>query len=197
MFTQTDLFESPNLPLIYFCLWGLRKSVVYKRKVDTPDDLLACILNAAACIKKFFIFFYLFNQQSECNVFHKLICWQESSLWTFFWRDEVPSNEGISYSWLQVSWPSSFQSPWDIVPWSGFGWDCSLARCLLLLLWMTSWTVDWCNKYCIAVFESESSWWSGFRLQVGCRSCFVVGRVEIRPCAGQGRWRSTALSEGI
>jgi len=26
---------------------------------------------------------------------------------------------------------------------------------------------------------------------------FVVGRVELRPCAGQGRWRSTALSEGI
>ena len=25
-----------------------------------------------------------------------------------------------------------------------------------------------------------------FRLQVGCRSCFVVGRVELRPCAEQG-----------
>ena len=74
---------------------------------------------------------------------------------------------------------------------SGFGWDCSLSWWLLLLLWMTSWTVDWCNKYCIAVFDSESSWWSGFRLQVGCRSCFVVGRVELRLCAGQGRWRST------
>jgi hypothetical protein len=24
---------------------------------------------------------------------------------------------------------------------SGFEWDCSLTRCLLLLLWMTSWTV--------------------------------------------------------
>jgi len=64
---------------------------------------------------------------------------------------------------------------------SGFGWDCSLARCLLLLSWMTSWMVDWCNKYCIAVFEIESSWWSGFRLQVERRSCFVVGRVELRP----------------
>jgi hypothetical protein len=33
---------------------------------------------------------------------------------------------------------------------NGFGWDCSLARCLLLLLWMASWTVDWRNKvlYC-------------------------------------------------
>jgi len=29
----------------------------------------------------------------------------------------------------------------DIVCRSGFGWDCSLARCLLLLSWMTSWTV--------------------------------------------------------
>ena len=65
---------------------------------------------------------------------------------------------------------------------SGFGWDCSLARCLLLLLWMTSWTCDWCNKYCIAVFESESSWWSGFRLQVGCRSCFVSTDTKCRSC---------------
>jgi len=29
----------------------------------------------------------------------------------------------------------------DIVCRSGFGWDCSLARCLLLLSWTTSWTV--------------------------------------------------------
>jgi len=28
------------------------KSEVYKRKVHTPDELLACILDAAACIKK-------------------------------------------------------------------------------------------------------------------------------------------------
>jgi hypothetical protein len=44
---------------------------------------------------------------------------------------------------------------------------------------------DWCNKCCIAVFESESSWWSGFRLRVGCRSCCVVRRDEFHPCAGQ------------
>jgi hypothetical protein len=29
----------------------------------------------------------------------------------------------------------------DIVCRSGFGWDCSLARCLLLLSWTTFWTV--------------------------------------------------------
>jgi hypothetical protein len=60
--------------------------------------------------------YFLFYQQWEYNVFHKLMCWQESSLWTF-WRGEIPSSEGVSYSWLQVSWPSSFQSPWDIVTW--------------------------------------------------------------------------------
>ena len=32
------------------CNW--MKSEVYKRKVDTPDELLARILGAAACIKK-------------------------------------------------------------------------------------------------------------------------------------------------
>ena len=35
-----------------FCLWGWTNSEVYKRKVDTPDELLACILDAAARIKK-------------------------------------------------------------------------------------------------------------------------------------------------
>jgi hypothetical protein len=64
------------------------------------------------------VFIYLFNQQSQYNVFHTLMSWHESNLWTL-WRDEFPSSEGISYSWLQVSWPSSFQSPWDIVPWYG------------------------------------------------------------------------------
>jgi hypothetical protein len=35
--------------------------------------------------KKFFylFLFYLFDQQSEYTAFHKLMCWQESSLWTF------------------------------------------------------------------------------------------------------------------
>jgi hypothetical protein len=29
------------------------KSDIYERKVDTQDELLTCILNAAACIKKY------------------------------------------------------------------------------------------------------------------------------------------------
>ena len=35
-----------------FCLWGWMDSEVYERKVDTPDELLARIWNAAACIEK-------------------------------------------------------------------------------------------------------------------------------------------------
>jgi hypothetical protein len=35
-----------------FCLWGWIKSEVYKRKVDTRDELLARILDADAGIKK-------------------------------------------------------------------------------------------------------------------------------------------------
>jgi hypothetical protein len=34
-----------------FSLWGWMKSEVYKTKVDAPDELLARILDAAACIK--------------------------------------------------------------------------------------------------------------------------------------------------
>ena len=35
-----------------FCLCARISSEVYKRKVNTPDELLARILDAAACIKK-------------------------------------------------------------------------------------------------------------------------------------------------
>jgi len=35
-----------------FCLWGWMKSEVYKRKVDTRDDLIGRILDAAGRIKK-------------------------------------------------------------------------------------------------------------------------------------------------
>ena len=31
----------------------------------------------------FFLLLLLFDQQSEYNVFHKLMSWKESSLWTF------------------------------------------------------------------------------------------------------------------
>jgi hypothetical protein len=35
-----------------FCLWGWIKSKVYKRKVDTRDELRTSFLDAAASIKK-------------------------------------------------------------------------------------------------------------------------------------------------
>jgi len=35
-----------------FCLWGWMKSEVYKEKVNTRDELVACIMNSAALIKR-------------------------------------------------------------------------------------------------------------------------------------------------
>jgi len=35
-----------------FCLWGWMKSEVYKEKVNTRDELVACIMNGAALIKQ-------------------------------------------------------------------------------------------------------------------------------------------------
>lgn len=52
MVTGTQLFESPDLTLLCFCLRAWMKGKVYKRKVDTQDKLLSHILNVAACIKK-------------------------------------------------------------------------------------------------------------------------------------------------
>jgi hypothetical protein len=50
--TEVQLLESPDLNPLDFCLWDWMKSDVYIRKVDTRDDLLAHILDAAARIKK-------------------------------------------------------------------------------------------------------------------------------------------------
>jgi hypothetical protein len=50
-FWLITLFESPHWILLYVYLWGWIKSKVYKRKVDTWDKLLACILDAAVCKK--------------------------------------------------------------------------------------------------------------------------------------------------
>jgi len=48
-----ELFEFPVLTPLDFCSWVWMKGEVYKRrKVDTPDELLARILDAAASIKK-------------------------------------------------------------------------------------------------------------------------------------------------
>jgi hypothetical protein len=52
MVTEIELFESTDLTPLDFCWWGWMKSEVYKRKVDTQDKFLACILDAAARIKK-------------------------------------------------------------------------------------------------------------------------------------------------
>jgi hypothetical protein len=50
MFTEMELFESLNLTTLDLCLCGWKKSEIYKRNVDTPDELLAHILDAAVCI---------------------------------------------------------------------------------------------------------------------------------------------------
>jgi hypothetical protein len=49
---KTELFESSDLTPLDFCLRVWMRSEVYKRKLDTPDELLARILDAAACIKE-------------------------------------------------------------------------------------------------------------------------------------------------
>jgi hypothetical protein len=50
--TEIELFESPNLNPLDFCFWNWMMDEVYKLKVDTPDELLADILNAGFRIKK-------------------------------------------------------------------------------------------------------------------------------------------------
>jgi len=35
-----------------FCLWGWKKSKIYKEKVNTRDELVARIMNSAALIKQ-------------------------------------------------------------------------------------------------------------------------------------------------
>ena len=56
MVTETELFESVRTSLfsdaLGFCLWGWIKREVYKRNVDTQDELLAPILDAAARLRK-------------------------------------------------------------------------------------------------------------------------------------------------
>jgi hypothetical protein len=52
MVTETELFQFTGITPFDFCLWGWMQSEVYKRDVDTPDELLSDILDAAACIKK-------------------------------------------------------------------------------------------------------------------------------------------------
>jgi hypothetical protein len=49
---QIQLFESPDLTPLDFCLRGWWKSKFHKRKVDTWDKLLARILDAVAGVRK-------------------------------------------------------------------------------------------------------------------------------------------------
>ena len=50
--TEIQLFECLELIPLDFCLWGWMKSEVKRKKGDTPDELLAHILDAAGCIKR-------------------------------------------------------------------------------------------------------------------------------------------------
>jgi hypothetical protein len=52
MVTELEIFESPDVTPLDFCLWGWMKSEVYRSKVDTRDEFLTRILDAAARIKK-------------------------------------------------------------------------------------------------------------------------------------------------
>ena len=47
-----ELFEFPDLTPLDFCLWVWMKSEIHKRKLDTPDELHAQILDAVACTNK-------------------------------------------------------------------------------------------------------------------------------------------------
>jgi len=44
--------RSPDLTPLDLCLWGSMKSEVYRKKVDTRDELLVNILDVIACIKE-------------------------------------------------------------------------------------------------------------------------------------------------
>jgi len=46
MAAEIDMFEFPDLIPLDFCLWDCAESEVYKRKMDTRDELRACILYA-------------------------------------------------------------------------------------------------------------------------------------------------------
>jgi hypothetical protein len=52
MVTDIELFESPDLIALDFCLWGWMKSEVYQRRVDIRGELRASIVDADARIKK-------------------------------------------------------------------------------------------------------------------------------------------------
>jgi len=52
MVTGTELFESPDITPLDFCLWDWMNGEVYKRKMDRPDELLPRNMDAATNITK-------------------------------------------------------------------------------------------------------------------------------------------------
>jgi hypothetical protein len=53
MVNEIELFEAgAHSSLLEFCLWKWMKGEIYKRNVDTRDELLAGILDATASIQK-------------------------------------------------------------------------------------------------------------------------------------------------
>jgi hypothetical protein len=52
MFIEVEIFESPDLNPLNFCLWGCMKNIVHKIKVDTQNELLSRVIDAAARAKK-------------------------------------------------------------------------------------------------------------------------------------------------
>jgi len=52
MATEMELFVSPDLTQLHFCLWGWVNGEVYEGNVDTRDELLPRIFDAAARITK-------------------------------------------------------------------------------------------------------------------------------------------------
>ena len=52
MVTEREILETLDPCLLNYFLWCWMMSEIYKRNVETPDELLARILDAAACIKK-------------------------------------------------------------------------------------------------------------------------------------------------
>jgi hypothetical protein len=50
--TEIELFESPDLILLDFLFVGLDEERIYKSKVDTRDELLTRIMDAAARVRK-------------------------------------------------------------------------------------------------------------------------------------------------
>jgi hypothetical protein len=68
MVTERELFEFPYITLLDFGSWGWTKSKVYKRKVDTADELFAVNLDLLPAYRSMKI-----NSDEQHTIFaHKL-----------------------------------------------------------------------------------------------------------------------------